>query len=351
MSRFKAGKLLSLRGRNFRPSFARWKERRDKGAVLRYFFQKPAEDARTTIGRIADIAGGLLLVWLAGFLLLLNLTQKTALSFAVSLLLLAVEAVALKKVLGKRDKRRRIQQGFWLAGQRFMDDIQRLNSRKDFVPYIRDILDSLPGFQDLTFRTDRKKGYKWDDPIDMKGVFKGEPLGVKCSRPEGDKKVTPDEIRSFSGALRGEGLKNGLYITSGDFDTGVIQVTREAVRGGIKVMLVNRYGLINLARQAGFGVFREAVDASGISSSLRKRSEKSLEAFLDLAFGSKKKAKSYFMCGLLLYGGYLLLRETTTFSLVYLLFAALNFLMGAGSLLFGRTLDQIDPLGGLGSEK
>jgi hypothetical protein len=303
------------------------------------------------IGKIVDITGGLLLVWLAGFLLLLNLTRKPAASFVISLLLLAAEAVILIKVMEKRDKRRKIQQGFWSAGQKFMDEILKLNPRKEFKPYIRDILNSLSGFQELTLRASRGKVNIWDDLIDMKGTFRGVPLGVRCNRPEGDKKITPEEIRSFTAALQREGLKNGLFVTSGDYGSGVIQVIREAARGGIKIMLVNRYGLINLARQAGYGVFRGDDVTSGVSLPFKERSEKNLDVFLESAFGSRKKAKSYFMYGLLLYGGYLLLKETTTFSLLYLLFAALNFLMGAGSLLFGKTLDQTDPLEGLGSEK
>jgi hypothetical protein len=349
MNRFKVGKLLAIKGRNFRPSFARWKERHDKGAVLRYYFQQPKEDARTMVGKSVDYIGGLLLVWLAGFLLLLNLTRRPAASLTISLLLLAAEALILKKVLEKQGQRRKIRQGLWLAGQRFMDEVLRLDPRKEFKPLIRDMLDSLPGFEELTLRTDRKKQHQGDNLIDMQGIFRGVPLGVKCARPEGDRRVTPEEIRSFSGVLQGEGLKHGLYVTTGDFAAGVMQVVRKSARKGIKIMLVNRYGLIGLARQAGFGVFREGADAPG--AFLKARSQRRMDVFLDSAFGSRKKARSYLLYGLLLYGGYLLLKETTSFSLIYLLCAVINLLLGAGSLLFGRTPDQIDPLAGLGSEK
>lgn len=348
MKRFKAGKLLAIRGRHFKFSLARWKERRDRGAVLRYFIQKPKEDDRTIIGKSVDYIGGLLLVWLAGFLLLLNLTRKPAASLTVSLLLLAAAAVILKKVLEKLDRRRKIQQGFWLAGQRFMDDI-RLRPRQEFAPLIMDMLSNLPGFLELTLRKDRMKQAKWDGLIDIKGIFKGIPVGIKCLRQEKEQRITPEEIRSFFSALQGAGLKNGLFITDGDFAAGVAQVTREAARAGIKIMLVNKYGLVDLARQAGIGVFRKDADTPG--RTLKAGKQKRIDAFLDSAFGSRKKTKSYFWCGLLLYGGYLLLKETAAFSLIYLFFAVLNLLLGAGSLLFGKTLEQIDPLAGLEPEK
>ncbi|MEG3069601.1 MAG: hypothetical protein RQM92_00920 [Candidatus Syntrophopropionicum ammoniitolerans] len=108
-NRFTAGKFLATGGRHFRFSLARWKERRERVAVLRYFTQKPKEDGRTIIGKSLDYIGGLLLIWLAGFLVLLNLTGKPAASLAISLLLLTMQAVALKKFLEKRQKRKEIQ--------------------------------------------------------------------------------------------------------------------------------------------------------------------------------------------------------------------------------------------------
>ncbi len=348
IKRFKAGKLLSIRGGHFNFSLARWKKRRDRGALLRYFIQKPKKDDRTTVGKGVDYIGGLLLVWLAGFLLLLNLSGKPAFSLAISLLLLAGEALALKKVLAGRDKRRQMQQGLWSAGQRFMDDLGS-HPRQEFTSLIKDLLNNLPGFGQLTIRSGRKKQAQWDALIDIKGIFRDVPLGVKCLRREGEQRVAAAEISAFFGALREAGLKNGLFITSGDFASGAIQVTREAARAGIKIMLVNRYGLIDLARQAGIGVF--GPDAGKPAGAAKAGKQRRMDVFLDTAFGSRKKAKGYFWCGLLLYGGYLLLKDTAPFSLIYLFFAALNLLLGAGSLLFGKTLEQIDPLAGLEPEK
>ena len=76
-----------------------------------------------------------------------------------------------------------------------------------------------------------------------------------------------------------------------------------------------------------------------------------LTALRDSAFGSRKRAKSYFLYGLLLFAGYLLLKSSTALSLVYLFFAVLNFGFGAYSLFFGRQPEEIDPLEGLGQRK
>ena len=76
-----------------------------------------------------------------------------------------------------------------------------------------------------------------------------------------------------------------------------------------------------------------------------------LTALRDTAFGSRKRAKSYFLYGLLLFAGYLVLKSSTALSLIYLFFAVLNFGFSAYSLLFGSQLEEIDPLEGLGQKK
>ncbi len=346
-NRFTAGKFLATGGRHFRFSLARWKERRERVAVLRYFTQKPKEDGRTIIGKSLDYIGGLLLIWLAGFLVLLNLTGKPAASLAISLLLLTMQAVALKKFLEKRQKRKEIQRGLWLAGQRFMDEI-KLHPQQGFAAPVKDLLGNLPGFAQLNLRHGEDKKARWNEQIDIKGLFKGAPVGVRCLYQEGEQPVTPLAVSSFFNALDDAGLKNGLFITSGDFAAGVAQVTRQATRAGIKIMLVNRYGLIDLARRAGIGVFGEEDHGLGKTKSENHRR---LDAFIDTVFGSRKKVRNYFWCGLLLYGGYLLLKDTTSFSLIYLVFAVINLLLGAGSLLFSRTLGQADPLTALEPRK
>lgn len=350
---FKARSLFKFRGRNIRPGFAKWRERYRRGSFLRYYVQRPAEDTRSVLGKRLDILVGLLLAWLAGFFLLVNFTGRPLVALALSMLLMAGEALIFKKWWELREKRRRLRRQVWLAGQKFMEDILKLDPRKEFPPYVRDILAGLPGFQEIRLKEEKKKGGAGDKQgVDLEGVYKGVPVAVRCKCQEGDKKVDPEDIRAFAGALRLGGYKNGLFVTSGEFGDGVLRVVEEAVRRGINIKPVDRYRLMDLARQAGSGAFRrEDVTSPAIPGTTGERLENALIAFRDLAFGSRKKARSYFLYGLLLYGGHILLKDSSMLGLFYLFFAVLNFLMGAGSLLFGKTLEEIDPLEGLEPEK
>ena len=353
MARFKIRGMFTFKGRTFRLSFRRWRERQGRGVVARYFLQQPKEDTRTILGRTVDIVGGLLLVWLASFIFLANLTGKPAAALALSLPVLAAAAVLLRKIAALRQKRRKYQRKLWLAGQKFMEDILKMNPQKDFLPYVRDILAGLPGFQSVNLKADGKTGDQADyQGIDLEAVYKGTPLAVHCTRREEGSKVTPEDIRAFAGALQLGGYKNGLFVTTGEFGAGVLPVIREFARRGINIKPVDRYRLMDLARQAGSDAFLSNPALSGmplaaVGQRLRAVLETIITTLLESAFSSRKKAKSYLLYGLLLYGGYILLKDSTGLSLVYLVFAALNLFMAAGSIYFGKSIEEIDPLEGL----
>ena len=353
MARFKIRGMFTFKGRTFRLSFRRWRERQGRGVVARYFLQQPKEDTRTILGRTVDIVGGLLLVWLASFIFLANLTGKPAAALALSLPVLAAAAVLLKKIAALREKRRKYQRNLWLAGQKFMGDILKMHPQKDFLPYVRDILAGLPGFQSVNLKADGKTGDQADyQGIDLEAVYKGTPLAVHCTRREEGSKVTPEDIRAFAGALQLGGYKNGLFVTTGEFGAGVLPVIREFARRGINIKPVDRYRLMDLARQAGSDAFLSNPALSGmplaaVGQRLRAVLETIITTLLESAFSSRKKAKSYLLYGLLLYGGYILLKDSTGLSLVYLVFAALNLFMAAGSIYFGKSIEEIDPLEGL----
>ncbi len=357
MTRFKIRGMFTIKGRSFRLSFKRWRERQGRGVVARYFLHKPKEDTRTILGRTVDIVGGLLLVWLASFFSLVNLTGRPATALVLSLPVLAAAAVLLKKISALREKRRKYQRNLWLAGQKFMEDILKMSPQKEFLPYVRDILAGLPGFQSVNLKADGKKGDQGDyQGIDLEAVYKGTPLAVHCTRREGGNRVAPEDIRAFAGALQLGGYKNGLFVTTGEFGAGVLPVIREFARRGINIKPVDRYRLMDLARQAGSAAFlgNPALPGTPLAAAgkrLRAVLETIITTLLESAFSSRKKAKSYFLYGLLLYGGYSLLKDSTGLSLVYLFFAALNFLMAAGSIYFGKSLEEIDPLEGLDPER
>jgi len=318
-----------------------------------YKIKEPKKDTRSALGRRVDVLVGLFLIWLVSFMLLANLTGKLITALVSSIPLLAAEALVLQKFLNIRERRRQLQRRLWLAGQKLMEDISKMDPQKEFKNYVRDIIAGLPGFQGVKLKPAKEKGTAGEERgIDIRGFYKGVPVAIQCRRPEGDKKITPSDIRAFAGAMQVKGYKNGLFITSGEFGLGTARVVAELSRKGINIKPVNRYGLMELARRANSGAFQNGEPNSGGSSpAARERLSAAVTILRDSIFSSREKAKSYFLFGLLLYGGYLLLRNTTYLSMVYLFFATLNVLMGAACLYLGRGVEERDPLKGLGPDE
>ncbi|KUK82979.1 MAG: Uncharacterized protein XD97_0300, partial [Pelotomaculum thermopropionicum] len=142
---FKVRGIFNLRGRKFRLSIRNLRERARKGAYLRYYMQQPGEDARSIWGKRLDIAGGLLLGWFLSFLLLMNLTGRLLTALALSLPLPAAGFLLSKKFLQVKEQKNRFRRRLWLAGQKFMENIVKMETQKEFVPCVRDILAALPG--------------------------------------------------------------------------------------------------------------------------------------------------------------------------------------------------------------
>lgn len=343
---FKVRELIKLRGAKFFLGLRKRREDLHKRNPARYYL-KPKEDTRSVLGKRLDILVGLLVSWLVAFFLLVNITGQTAYAAALSLLLLVIEALLLKKVLDLRERKRQTQKRLYLAGKRFSEDIFNMEPKSQFPLYVCDLLTKLPGFQ-LKAKLKKNDLAGENQGFDLEGTYKGLPLGVLCLHQAGAA-VTPAEVRAFAGALHLAGYRNGLLVTTGDFAPGVRRVVGEAARKGIKIRPVSRYGLAELARQAGHSVFDSAEVAPGAGT--RNKSLITLEAFRDSVFSSRKKAKSYIIYGLLLLAGFFLLKGTSALSLVYLFFAVLNFVLGVGSLYFGRNVEEMDPLEGFNPEK
>lgn len=344
----------SVRRRHIGRIYASWRERYRKGALLRYYLNEPKDDPRSVLGKRLDMLGGLILFWLVCFILFFNLTGQPVKALSFSLPLLVPGALLMKRLVRSTEQKRGFRKKLWLAGQKITEEIKKMSSEEEFISYVRAVLAGLPDFKEAL---PKKRGKdKADLPsnsqrVDLRGFYKGVPLAVRCRLKKIDEKVIAGEIRDFAGALHLAGYRNGLYITSGVFHAGVLPVVRDAARKGIKIKLVNRYGLIELARTTGFDSFRAESAGTGRPGQAANGLPPGLPAFREAAFGSRKKVRNYFIYGLLLCLGYFFLKGSTVLSLVYLFFAVLNFLAGAYCLFCNRNVGGPDPLEGLEAEK
>jgi peptidoglycan/xylan/chitin deacetylase (PgdA/CDA1 family) len=198
VTKMRARKHFSFRGRNFKLSFSKWQERLRKRSPLRYFL-KPKEDSRSSFGKRVDVLVGSFLIWLASFLVLSSLTNRPAASLALSLPLLVIEVLVLQRYRSLRERRFRLEQRLYHAGQKFLGEVSKMDPQREFCPYLRDLLAKLPGFEEVRLKGEKdQKGGQGNQGIDLEGVYQGSRVAVRCVLQEGDKKVLPDDIRDFA---------------------------------------------------------------------------------------------------------------------------------------------------------
>ncbi|MDF9409189.1 MAG: hypothetical protein A4E52_00755 [Pelotomaculum sp. PtaB.Bin013] len=316
-----------------------------------YNKKEPKEDTRSVLGRRFDRLCGLFLLWLVNFLFVASLVEKllTALMFSIPLLVL--EAVALRIFLNIIGRKRQQQRRFWLAGKKFIEDISKINSRNEFILTVLELFAKIPEFQTLSLNTSRKcDDNDKEKGIDLIGIYQGVPVAILCMRTEGGNRINQSDIRTFAGALSHGGYKNGLFVTTGEYAPGLTRIIKEISRKGINIKLIDRSGMMNLALRAGLGGLQEKDATPGVSFPA-VNDKRTIFILIWNSVFRFEKAKSYFLFGLMLYGGHLLMRGTSFLSLFYLSFALLNILMGAVCLYLGRNVVGNDPLKGFEPDK
>ncbi|OPX93280.1 MAG: hypothetical protein A4E53_00273 [Pelotomaculum sp. PtaB.Bin104] len=316
-----------------------------------YAKKEPKEDTRSVLGRRFDQLCGLFLLWLASFLLLASTVERllTALMFSIPLLVL--EAVALRIFLNTIERKRQQRRRFWLAGKKLIEDISKVNSRNEFIHTVMELFARIPDFQTLSLNTSKKCDVNNEEQgIDLVGIYQGMPVAILCMRTEGDNRIKHSDIRSFAGALSLGGYKNGLFVTTGEYAPGLTRVVKEISRRGINIKLIDRLGLMNLALRTGLEALQEKDAKPGVSFPAAEERRAIFILIWNSVFRFEK-AKSYFLFGLILYGGHILMRGTTFLSLFYLSFALLNILMGTVCLYLGRNVMGTDPLKGFEPDK
>ena len=136
----------------------------------------------------------------------------------------------------------------------------------DYRPRLLEVLRSLPGsgFERICQRLLRESGFQQvlvtgrsgDGGIDGHGVLEVNPLVTfkvlfQCKRYNGDRAVTPSQVRDFRGAMQGRADK-GLILTTGSFTS---DARKEATRDGVPpIELVDGDKLVLMFERAELGL-------------------------------------------------------------------------------------------------
>jgi len=126
--------------------------------------------------------------------------------------------------------------------RRKIDLLARISLYKDFTP---------AEFEEVTAEIFRQKDYKakvtgktGDLGIDVILSKNGEKIGMQCKHYKDP--IGPSMIREFVGALEGEGLKKGFFVTTSHFTSGAKEA---AQRTNLNLELINGQALGHMRNQ------------------------------------------------------------------------------------------------------
>jgi len=308
------------------------------------YYRRPKEDRRGGLAKLIDFCLGMLVLGTITALVIIRLVGDPVLAAFPTAVVLGLE-VWLAVFLRRRKRAREIMhKRLWLSGKECMNAILKIEQGRKFKEFIRDVLAKQPGFEKLRLVT-AAESESADSGIDMRGLYMGQSVAVRCIRLEElDKKLGSEVVKEFVGSMAVENIKNGVLVTTGGFSRQSYE-TVEGLKGKYEVVLINGLGLIELVRRAGVDAFpsEDVVDRL-----LREEKEKenaggklNVKSF----YNDRRKATLYFSAAFLL-GLVVLMQPWTFLSFVYLGFAALNIILGILSIIFDRVKEDAEPLAG-----
>lgn len=330
-------KYYSTGKRLFKLNLARWRGKSLSGKYIRYYI-KPAVDGRNALARNIDFYGPLALLLLATYALVAGYTGSYLLALILGIPVMAGEifiALRLRKVFQNNTI---MHNRLWTAGRKCQEDIGRITDIEEFSKLVIEILGKVPGLTDVHTVKDRgKKGQQLGIDIAARALCQGVPIAIGCLNADSDNsKLNAAGIFQFKDEMKNLNIREGILVAADNFS---VEARRAAQEGKNKIVLVDQYKLVELARLTGHPVFPTASDPD---SGMEKKSPlyKSLirHAFV------REKAKGYFFAGGIMLLLYYIAQVADFFNTGYLLFGVLNLGLSLYCLLSNREKDFFYPV-------
>jgi len=307
------------------------------------YYRQPKEDKRGSLAKFIDFYGGLLVLALITAFVVIRLVGNLLLAVFPVMLVVGLEVWLAMYLRRRREARKVMHKRLWLAGKECMDAVMKIEHGRKFNEFIRDVLAKQPGFEKLHVTEASGDDESDGSGIDIRGLYMGQPVAVRCIRfEETDKKIGREAVKEFVGSMAVDNIKNGILVTTGGFSRQTYEIVEE-LKGKYELRLVNGLGLIELARRAGVDAFPSEEIVDRLLREEREKKNVGGKFSLRFFYNDRRKAVLYFSAAFLL-GIVVLMQPRTFFSVVYLGFAVLNVIFGVLSIIFDRVKEDAEPL-------
>lgn len=323
---FNTGKRL------FKLRLTRWREKKLSGKYIRYYI-KPAVDGRNVLARNIDFYGPLVVLLLATYALVAIYSGSYLLALVLGLPVMAGEIFIALRLRRMFQNNTITHNKLWMAGRKCQEDIGKITDIDEFSKLVIEILGKVPGLTDVHIVKDRGiTGYHIGIDIAARAIRQGIPIAIGCLIPGFDKsELKAKMIFHFKEELKSLNIREGILVAAGNFS---VEAKRAALEGKNKIILVDQYKLVELARLTGHPVFPAAGDPANDSD----KKDLLYSSLIRYAF-AREKAKGYFFAGGIMLLLYYIASVADFFNTGYLLFGIFNLGLSIYCLLSNREKD------------
>lgn len=331
-------RLFSLKKLIFKLDINTWRERRKKGSCLRYYL-RPFQDDRNNLARNIDFYGPLAVILIVTLAAAAGYAGISFRALALALPLMALEVYAAFRIRREFRNKAAVHSRLWKAGRLCQERIKNIGGPGKLEDLVIEILEKIDGFSDVHAVREPDKERIVSGGMSVRALYRGVPLAVSCITPDAEGGLIPAErVLEFKEEMKRLEISQGVLVAAGSY-TG--EARRAALEGGGKVILVDLYRLVELARQTGHGIFPavpgEAQAGRGKISAGRKK-------LFRIAL-SREKARGYFLSAGVLLAVHYLTGPEEAFRPVYLAFGLVNLALSMYCLLSNREGDLLGPAG------
>lgn len=328
-------KFFSLGRRIFRLDIERWREMRRKGRYLRYYL-RPLRDDRNILARTVDFYGPLLAFILVTWAAAAWYSGNSYKTFVMAVPLTAAEIYAAFRLRRMLRENAAVHDRMWRAGRQCQERIKNIGGIEKLEKLVVEILEKVEGFSDVhTIKDLAENPNIQGGGISVRALYLGVPVAVGCLAGGGvEEPVAAEKVLKFKEETSSLGHRAGILVAAGVFSGEARRAARE---GRKRIALVDLYKLVELARETGHDIFPAATGDRAPAAASRAVM---LHKLARIAL-SREKARSYFFSAGVVLGIYYLAGSEGVYTVVYMVFAAVNMALSIYCLLSNRESDLL----------
>ena len=291
------------------------------------------EDKKSSLAKKVEFVTGLLVLWLITAFYMLSVWGYELTVLAVTFLLLLAEYKIFDLIMQKKINYQINRYKIWLTGTKCIESIDEISTDGEFKNIVHEILVDTVAFSKVKVNRSKVKTHG----IDLTAFYNNLPVAVRCERTATPENKLPVQcLHEMIDDLEKLGLRNGIIVTNGIF-SNKIKTAAEKYKKDYAITLIDRYNLVEYARKAKHKIYPAPHVIEQLLTERQEQKSADLMPLKNRLIGDRHKAKGYFAAAFILGIMYYLVSGISYFSIIYLIFAVINIILGIMSILQGKS--------------